>query len=58
MCVSVCECVGEEVSVGGLLQGVEAEGRGVRGLRRQLATPTSHHLSPPATKQQVEKVIP
>ena len=48
---------GEEVKVGGLLRGVESTGTDVATLRRQLATPTSHQLSPPATTGQVEKVI-
>ena len=49
-------CVGEEVSIGKLLNGLGEKGRGVHALRRQLATAATHRLLPPATKQQVEKV--
>lgn len=45
------------MEVGGLLRGVENTATDVATLRRQLATPSSHQLSPLATSGQVEKVI-
>ena len=49
-------CVGDDVSIGGLLSGELEVGKGLSGLRRQLATTSTHQLSPPATKQEMEKV--
>ena len=43
--------------MGGLLREVEESVKDVATLRRQLATPSSHQLSPPATRVKVEKVL-